>query len=362
MKLQISENIRALRKQHGLMQEQLAEALGVSTAAVSKWERGTATPELGFILQMAELFEVSVDVLVGYEIRSGSEEALEKRIRDLANAKEWDEAAAVAEKALVRYPNHFSIVHGSGRMYELKGIEQKDKVFLERAIELFRRAIVLLPQNTDPEINEYTIQTDIAQCYICLEKTDQGIEILKKYNPFGCQSALIGMLYACNEEYKPEEAETYLTQGITLSLLTLIRTMMGYIYYYRRTGNIREALNTVNWMVDCMETLKINKDKIAYVDKMKSVLYAHGAVLSELMGDAECADAYLLKAWQLAVEFDQAPDYGVGNIRFFLGDTKDIVLYDDIGVSVKEAVELRLLEEEGFDRLKGMWQQWQQNA
>ena len=52
----------------------------------------------------------------------------------------------------------------------------------------------------------------------------------------------------------------------------------------------------------------------------------------------------------------------MGNIRFFLGDTKDIVLYDDIGVSVKEAVELRLLEEEGFDRLKGMWQQWQQNA
>ena len=63
MKLQISENIRTLRKQHGLMQEGLAEALGVSTAAVSKWERGTATPELGFIAQMAEIFEVSIDVL-----------------------------------------------------------------------------------------------------------------------------------------------------------------------------------------------------------------------------------------------------------------------------------------------------------
>ena len=44
MKLSLSENIARLRRAAGLTQERLAEALGVSFAAVSKWERGAATP------------------------------------------------------------------------------------------------------------------------------------------------------------------------------------------------------------------------------------------------------------------------------------------------------------------------------
>lgn len=42
MKLSLAQNISRLRKQNGLTQERLAEALGVSFAAVSKWERGVS--------------------------------------------------------------------------------------------------------------------------------------------------------------------------------------------------------------------------------------------------------------------------------------------------------------------------------
>ena len=49
MKLSLAQNICRLRKQNGLTQERLAEALGVSFAAVSKWERGVATPDLALI-------------------------------------------------------------------------------------------------------------------------------------------------------------------------------------------------------------------------------------------------------------------------------------------------------------------------
>lgn len=66
MKLLLSENIARLRRERSMTQEQLAEALGVSFAAVSKWERGAATPELNLIAEMADLFEVSMDALIGY--------------------------------------------------------------------------------------------------------------------------------------------------------------------------------------------------------------------------------------------------------------------------------------------------------
>ena len=60
MKLSLSANISKLRKERAMTQEQLAEALGVTFASVSKWERGVATPELNLIAEMADLFEVSM--------------------------------------------------------------------------------------------------------------------------------------------------------------------------------------------------------------------------------------------------------------------------------------------------------------
>lgn len=72
MELTLSQNISKLRKEHHLTQEQLAEALGVTFASVSKWERGAAAPELNLIAKMADFFGVSLDALVGFALQNGS--------------------------------------------------------------------------------------------------------------------------------------------------------------------------------------------------------------------------------------------------------------------------------------------------
>lgn len=61
----ISKSIISNRKKRGLTQEELAEKLDVSSAAVSKWERGISTPELGMVCKMADCFGISVDELLG---------------------------------------------------------------------------------------------------------------------------------------------------------------------------------------------------------------------------------------------------------------------------------------------------------
>ena len=63
-KMQFSEKLSQLRRKAGLSQEQLADRLGVTRQSVSKWESGTAVPELGKLIALSELFEVSVDYLV----------------------------------------------------------------------------------------------------------------------------------------------------------------------------------------------------------------------------------------------------------------------------------------------------------
>ena len=50
----LSNNLKKIRKEHHLSQEQLADELGVSRQAISKWESGTAYPEMEKILQICE--------------------------------------------------------------------------------------------------------------------------------------------------------------------------------------------------------------------------------------------------------------------------------------------------------------------
>ena len=60
----LSERIYKFRRMSGLSQEQLAEKIGVSRQAISKWESGTSTPELEKLLALSECFNITLDELV----------------------------------------------------------------------------------------------------------------------------------------------------------------------------------------------------------------------------------------------------------------------------------------------------------
>ena len=59
-----ADRIQSLRKSKGMSQEELADAIGVSRQAVSKWESEQATPDLEKIVIMSDIFEVTTDYLL----------------------------------------------------------------------------------------------------------------------------------------------------------------------------------------------------------------------------------------------------------------------------------------------------------
>ena len=61
------EKIAGIRKSAGLSQEQFGEMFGVSRQSVSKWESDQTLPELATMIKIADLFDVSVDYLLGRE-------------------------------------------------------------------------------------------------------------------------------------------------------------------------------------------------------------------------------------------------------------------------------------------------------
>lgn len=64
----LGEKIQKLRKQRGLSQEALAEKVTVTRQTISKWELGQSTPDLDFIAQLSDIFNVSSDYLIKDEM------------------------------------------------------------------------------------------------------------------------------------------------------------------------------------------------------------------------------------------------------------------------------------------------------
>ena len=130
MEIRLGKNIRAFRKQRSLTQEQLAEVLGVSTGAVYKWEADLSIPELGMILEMADFFDTSVDVLLGYEMRDNRLET----------------------------------------------------------------SLLLFDQNTDPMGDKIIVYQNMATVYEELGEIDKAIGILRTHNPFGIFNHQLGLI------------------------------------------------------------------------------------------------------------------------------------------------------------------------
>ena len=92
-----SEKLMDLRRKSGLSQEQLADRLGVTRQSVSKWESGTAMPELVKLISLSDIFGVSVDYLVkdyleepesaggGDDLSAQQAVRLEKKVDELTN-------------------------------------------------------------------------------------------------------------------------------------------------------------------------------------------------------------------------------------------------------------------------------------
>ena len=112
MQLNLGSKIRELRVRDGCTQEALAEALGLTSQAVSRWEAGGSYPDMEIIPSIANYFGVSIDELFGYDNeRSKKIDALASRINGMNfqnNGEDinMDACIALAREALVEFPGN----------------------------------------------------------------------------------------------------------------------------------------------------------------------------------------------------------------------------------------------------------------
>ena len=89
MNNRFSENLKKIRKDNNLSQEQLADEIGVSRQAISKWESAAAYPEMDKIIILCDKFNLNIDDLLHKDIREAKgEEESKKKINNYINGKD----------------------------------------------------------------------------------------------------------------------------------------------------------------------------------------------------------------------------------------------------------------------------------
>ena len=348
METKLAENIRAFRRERSLTQEQLSEVLGVTAGAVYKWEAKLSVPELDLIMEMADFFDTSVDVLLGYEMKDNRIDATVKRLQEARRNK--DRAGlAEAEKALKKYPFSFRIINESASVYRAFGIEDKNKDQLRRALELIERSRLLLSQNDDPQINEETLYGRTATTYLGLDETEKALEIWKAHNAGGMYNHVIGHVLASNE--RTEEAAPFLSEALAKIVAELCDTVTGYMTVYFLRGDYAQAGAILQLAIGFFSGLR-KADKPNFLDKVNSAMYAALAFSQFMTDQTEAACASLQKARETAAYFDAAPSYDESDIRF-IDRIEGASAHDDIGATAADAVEnvVQGFENEAFSAL-----------
>lgn len=157
----ISENLKYLRKEKDLTQEEIAEMLGVSAQSVSKWERGDTFPDITLLPALANLYKTSVDAIIGMDKINGIQTKATVFTEGHKYIREGDINAAIEvySEALKIFPNDKGIMSDLAMTLALDGDGEK----LSQAIVLCERVL------SDSQGDKVHHTTRAALCFIYLK-------------------------------------------------------------------------------------------------------------------------------------------------------------------------------------------------
>lgn len=159
--LYLAENLKKYRIMKDLTQEDIADYLNITPQSVSKWERGETYPDITLLPALANIFETSIDLLIGMDTVRAVETRynIHKKANEFMHNNQLNAAENIYRDALLIYPNKPGMILGLASVLALKGNS-------EEAIELIERGLPL-------SINEKQKATMRATlCFLYLKSGD----------------------------------------------------------------------------------------------------------------------------------------------------------------------------------------------
>ena len=339
MKLKLSENIKKYRKEMNLTQEGLAEAFGVTVGAVSKWESGNTVPDIMTMMDLADFFNVSMDILLGYNISSKTIKDISDRIIRLAENQKYMEAMSEAEKALVRYPASFKIVRACAFLYAILYTVNGKEEDAKKSIALHEKALTLLSQNDNPNFNEFTIRMNIAKLKIVID-SEGALAEFNKINYLGIADIDIARLL-----YKKGETDEALERYTKAFFYNLMKDLdlslnMSLAIASRGTKkDFREACDIIDRSIAYSDSASLGKN--CYTSKLKAILLIIKALALSCLTEYESMKSTIDEAYALAKKYDANPNNSFSSFIKFWHAKEDFkpLASDDLGQSAVRSID-----------------------
>lgn len=324
----------------------------VSVSAVHKWESNKAAPELETLVEIAEFFETSVDVLLNYGWQKLNMGQTAEQIKLLKSERNFEEGVRFVERALQKYPHSFDVVYESAMFYYMFMFQHRGRN-AERTIELLEKAIELIDQNTRETVCVITIENQIADCYCYLDNMEKAIEVLKRNNIGGLNNAKIGLFLSQNPE-KSQLALHYLSDALHIYYSRIYELCIGYANAYITMNKLNLVEEMMHWLLNIGWGLK-QKDTVNIIDKSDVRIYTILAEVKLLQSDEDGAEKWLREARKSALKFDANPQYRTAYGMKYYHSNEQSVSYDDMGETGIKMIENFITQDQEGSNLIHIW-------
>lgn len=209
MNLLIGENIRRMRRERNLTQEEVAAHLGISFQSISKWERGNGYPDIAMLPALANYFGISIDELLGVgEIAKNNQYREINRTWDENNKKGLHrENVALMRQSLKTFPNNdLLLVQLSASLEKLDGTDDEKRQYLRESIAVQEQ---ILRYGDDSEVRGATLY-NICFAYWKAGEYDKALERARKL-PNLYKARENALIYFLQGEEKQKAAREALT-------------------------------------------------------------------------------------------------------------------------------------------------------
>ncbi|MBE6631156.1 MAG: helix-turn-helix transcriptional regulator [Ruminococcaceae bacterium] len=295
MNIFLCEQLKKLRKENGNTQEELAMHLGITTQAVSKWERDEGYPDITLLPAIASYYNVSIDDLLGVGKIEKEKKLREYREKDaeLFRAGKNSERVELLREAMKELPNNLSVMYDL--MYALQAEDIKKNA--DEIIEYGKR---ILDESTDNGLRGGAIQSLSFTYYYALGDAESA----KKY-------AEMADIYAVTvNEMMPRFLEGDCAVEYCQSNIQTLIEMIGQnanIIMWKGKYTPEESIKTCKFVLDCYRLLYPD-DNCGFYHVRFSEFYEKMALNYLKLEDEQNMFACLEKAVEHAIKFDNPID------------------------------------------------------
>ncbi|MFS0647234.1 helix-turn-helix domain-containing protein [Siminovitchia sp. 179-K 8D1 HS] len=252
-----SDNFTFMRKKFGMTQGDVAAFMGVSSAAVSKWEQGLSYPDLSLLPRLATLFDITIDELLGYEPQLTSIRIMEfyRNFSKRLSEENFEVVQKDIESMLKEYYSCFPFLVRMAQLYLNHYFYSKNpQMVLERIVELCERVVVW---SGDRQLIEEA-QIIHASALLIMNKPQELLKLLGYEVPiqFGVEK-LIARAYAMLSNI--EKVKETLQISAFQHLFSMVSSEIDFLEYATDNQNLfDEMINRIEKMIDLYNIEKLN--------------------------------------------------------------------------------------------------------